>query len=99
MVGESQEMNFNLDQLSPVYTSKVPCVGNVYCARGGKKGSTRFWIVVAIRGDSTYLLGINNDGEICSSQSYYTSAVGRMPLIGYCPDVDCMEFSIVPVPN
>lgn len=92
-------MNFNLDQLNPVYTSNKPCVGNVYCARGGKKDSTRFWIAVAMKGETTYLLGINNDGQICSSQSYYTSVVGKMPLIGYCPDVDGMEFAVVPVPN
>lgn len=90
-------MNFNLEQLNPAYTSHVPAIGNVYAAKGGK--GTRFWVVVAMKKETSYLLGVNEEGKISSSQSYYTDVVGRMPLIGYCPDVDGMEFNVYPVPQ
>ena len=92
-------MNFDLSKLNPVYTSKTPAVGNVYAAQGGKKDGTRFWIVIAIRGDSCKLLGIDNNGSITGAESYYTSVMARKPLIGWCPGVMDLNLEIEGIPG
>ena len=93
------DMNFDLSRLNPVYTSKTPCVGNVYAAQGGKKDGTRFWVILAIRGDGCVLLGINNQGEIISTQGYYTHVMVAKPLIGWCPGVMDLNLEIEGIPG
>ena len=89
-------MKFNLIKVSEALKTPIK-VGNVYSARGGSKAnSPRMWVLVAIdeKHDSVVLLGIDQEGNIVSGVKYYKYTVAKWPLVGECPDVVNMSFSI-----
>lgn len=92
-------MRFDLSPLNPVYVHRQPTVGNVYAARGGPKTAPRFWVILSIVDTSCKMAGIDQSGSICSVASYYTSAVERMPLVGWVPDIIDLKFDIRPIPS
>ena len=91
-------MKFNLPLLPAPLDSDELRIGNVYKCKGG--GKTTFWIVISFDDKSVQLLGINRDGVITSASSYgrhvfdNSSPVFRRTPIGYCADLENMEFNI-----
>lgn len=67
-------------------------VGNIYAARGGK--GTMAWLVVAVRGDSVHMLGIDCEGEICSTTSYGKWVVKERQVIGFCADMETLRLTV-----
>lgn len=67
-----------------------PQVGDVFRAKGGR-GPTRFWVIVALSasGDTSHVFGFDEDGNICSAQSYRT---------GYWEERDCIGRAELPDP-
>ena len=91
-------MQFDYTRLNPVFVTRQPAVGNLYLARGGKP--TRFWLVASITKDEgVKLLGLDSEGKICSTAGYNYKAVAGMPLVGYVPDFDKLEFQVEPIPS
>ena len=89
-------MKFNLTQVPEGVKQQIK-VGNVYSARGGsKKNSPRMWVLIAVdpAHESVVLLGLDKDGQIVSGVKYYQYTVAKWPIIGECPDVVTMEFSV-----
>ena len=71
----------------PPYEVKV---GNLYHSKGGR--DTRFWYVVSIkksasrmRGDRAILLGLDDEWNIVSSQTYGVHALAEREVIGNFP--------------
>lgn len=65
-------------------------VGNLYPSKGGR--DTRFWYVISIkrstsriRGDRAILLGLDEDWNIVSSQTYAVHALEERELLGHYP--------------
>ena len=58
--------------------------GNIYPAKGGRKPSTDFWLVVATAGEVCYMIGFDGEGNPRSTSTYYKSALQTRPIIGYC---------------
>ena len=90
-------MIFNLAGLNPAIVKRAHVVGNVYAARGGRAGSTRVWVLVATTKDAGKLLGVDEDGRISSTQSYYLKALDNMPLIGRCEGVCNLNLEVTPI--
>lgn len=55
--------------------------GNLYAAQGGKP--TKFWLVVAVRGRSCPMLGLDADMKVVSAQTYATYAIERRKIVGF----------------
>ena len=65
-------------------------VGNLYRSKGGR--DTRFWYVISIKkpkskyqGDRAILLGLDEDWNIVSSQTYAVHALEERELLGHYP--------------
>ena len=65
-------------------------VGNLYRSKGGR--DTRFWYVISIkrsesrmRGDRAVLLGLDEEFNIVSSQTYLLRVLEERELLGYYP--------------
>lgn len=66
-----------------------PKVGNLYRSKGGR--DTKFWLLVAIkpttapliRSNTACLLGLDDDNNIVSAQSYGIHALRHREVIGY----------------
>lgn len=65
-------------------------VGNLYPSKGGR--DTRFWYVISIkrsesriRGDRVILLGLDEEFNIVSSQTYAIRALEERELLGHYP--------------
>lgn len=92
-------MKFNIPEIpnSAAFGNELR-VGNVYAARGGVK--TAFWVVVAENEKSIALIGINREGEITSTASYYRSVFEgsqyREPraILGFVEGLDDFVFDI-----
>lgn len=69
-------------------------VGDVYPAKGGR-GDSRYWIVLAVN-DKGYAscLGIGEEGQITSAQTYGVWAFEERPLVGRCEGIESMNFEI-----
>lgn len=65
--------------------------GNLYAAKGGKP--TRFWLVVAVRGTSCPCLGLDEDMNIVSAQTYATYCMERRTVLNKI-DLRQVEFVI-----
>ena len=89
-------MNFDYSKLNQIYVHRKPTVGNVYSARGGKP--TRFWLVAAITDSGIKLLGLDEQGKICSTAGYNHKAVEQMPLVGFVPSFEYLDFIVEPIP-
>lgn len=87
-------MKFNLSKLPSNCTQPIQ-VGNVYAVRGGRASSApNYWILVAMHETMCVLLGINKQGEIVSGTKYYSYTIEKWPVVGFCKDVNTMEFHI-----
>ncbi len=53
--------------------------GNLYAAKGGKP--TRYWLVVAVCGRSCPMLGLDENMNIVSAQTYGVHAMERRPVL------------------
>lgn len=86
-------MKFNVQDLNRDYLDGQPQVGDVYAARGGPP--TIAWVVVALNesGRAAYLLGIDRNGDVCSTVSYTIRVLEERPLIGRV-DMSEMVFHI-----
>ncbi len=78
-------MKFDLSSLPEGALDAAPKVGDVYPAQGGRP--TAAWIVVGIGDHTAYLLGVDRDGNICSTQSYNFIALEDRPRIGFCKQI------------
>lgn len=86
-------MKFDVQELDRDYLAGQPQVGDVYAARGGPP--TIAWVVVAINdtGRTAYLLGIDRNGDVCSTVSYSIRVLEERPLIGRI-DMSGMVFHV-----
>ena len=74
-----------------------PRVGNLYRSKGGR--DTRFWLLISIkptscpklRSDTACLLGLDDDYNIVSAQSYGIHALRHREVIGYI-DIEEIRF-------
>jgi hypothetical protein len=65
--------------------------GDIYRAGGGK--STRFWLVIAVNGNSCPVIGLDVEMNITTAQTYATYYFDRRKLVG---KVDLSEVRIEP---
>jgi len=87
-------MKFNIESELCAKACDGVKVGDVYQARGGDR-SPAFWVVVA-RTDSSKTvkcLGIDCDGEIVSTASYYEHYFCNRPKVGFA-NFDDLVFDI-----
>lgn len=67
--------------------------GNIYPAKGGRKPSTDYWLVIAVSGSAAHLIGFNADGDPVSTASYNKSAMRERPVIGRCK-IDTLKLNV-----
>lgn len=81
-------MRFNLEGCDHNRVYGEVFVGDVYAARGGNK-TAAYWIVVAVTEESKTVkcLGVNCDGEIVSTSSYYQHYFCERPKVGIVRDI------------
>lgn len=91
-------MKFNIENAPKELLDDDVAVGNVYNSKC--KTITKFWVVVAIRGHQVIMLGMDDEGNITSSQTYGRHMFednqwtrGRKP-IGRVVDLPSLEFKI-----
>lgn len=71
-----------------------PKVGNVYRAKGGR-GSTCFWLLVAMGGgDAMHMLGLDRDGNIVSTASYTRGAIDGREVVGFVPGIEDVKLNM-----
>lgn len=91
-------MKFNLPQEPEVMDTYELRIGNVYKCKGG--GKTAFFIVINMDDRAVQLIGINRDGIITSATAYSrhvfdnSTTLFRREPIGYCADLENLEFNI-----
>lgn len=87
-------MKFDLSAIPEGDLSATPRIGDVYPAQGGRP--TVAWVIVnVIAGeDRAVMLGIDKNGEICSSQSYNLCALEDRPRIGFCPQIADLQLAV-----
>lgn len=85
-------MNFNYPEGRKPETTPEVEVGNVYISKNTHK--TCAWVVMAVNNNTVHLLGIDAEGEICSTQSYARYTIENRKLLGRV-DMSRMEFDIV----
>lgn len=91
-------MKFNLPQEPEVMDTSELRIGNVYKCKGG--GKTAFFIVINMDDRAVQLIGINRDGIITSATAYgrhvfdNSTTLFRREPIGYCADLENLEFNI-----
>jgi hypothetical protein len=69
-------------------------VGDVYPAKGGR-GENRFWVVIAVnKNHYAACIGIGEEGQVTSCQTYGAWAFEDRPLVGRCEGIDEMNFEI-----
>ena len=91
-------MKFNLPIEPEAIENNELRVGNVYKCKGGSK--TSFWVVINFDDRSVQLIGINRDGIITSASAYgrhvfdNSSALFRREPIGFCAEIENLEFNI-----
>lgn len=68
-------------------SSPEPKPGNLYRSKGGL--DTRFWLLISIKkGRTACLLGLDDEFNIVSAQSYAIHAVRHREVIGFIPIED-----------
>lgn len=67
-------------------------IGDVFPAKGRKP--TVCWVVIGLHNSSAMLVGLSEQGDVVSSQSYYARHLTERPIIGRCPQVAEMRFDI-----
>ncbi len=74
-------MKLSTETLKKFEANSKVVPGNVYPAKGGK-GSTEYWVVIALSPNGCHLLGFDKQGEPCSTASYLQGAMRERPIIG-----------------
>lgn len=88
-------MRIDLQNMSQDAMRDAVSVGDVYRANGGR-GDCKFWVVVALSSSAkmAHCIGINRDGEICTSTSYGIHVFEQRMLVGRCEDIVTFQPSI-----
>lgn len=86
-------MRFNLPDPKPE-PDNVVRVGNVYASKN--TAVTKYWVVIAVTGNSCQLVGINDEGEITTVQSYNNYVMEKRQLLGIC-NLSNLVFDIIPI--
>jgi hypothetical protein len=86
-------MKFNLSEITQEIDDVEPKVGDVYGAHGGKP--TACWIVIAETesGNGVVVLGVTNQGKICTATTYNKIAFLDRLRIGRV-DMEAFEFVV-----
>lgn len=76
-------MKFNLSDIPPHERPDTPKVGNLYAAKGGQR--VCYWCLVAVSptGQSGHYLGLDDQGEICSTASYAHHGMTTRRVVGF----------------
>ena len=85
-------MRFNI-AIAPERMRADVEIGNVYKANGGR-GTTAFWLVIAVNGQMAHALGLNREGLCVSTTSYGIHAFACREPVGFCPEVADLLFTI-----
>lgn len=85
-------MRFNVSSIPAGVIQPSVEVGNVYPAQGNRP--TSMWLVIATSGRTAYMLGLDQDGNVCSAQSYNMHALEDRPVIGRCPGVADIKLDV-----
>ena len=68
--------------------------GDVYPSKGGR-GDNRYWVVVAVnKSGYAACIGIGDEGQVTSAQTYGRWAFEDRPLLGRCESIIEMSFDI-----
>lgn len=88
-------MQIDTQSLRVLYGASEVRPGNVYPGQGGRLPRTEYWLVVAVTESGLcHLLGLNAEGEVCRTASYYTHALQTRPILGRV-DLSKINFSLI----
>lgn len=62
-----------------------PAVGDVYRAKGGRGGTTKFFVIVSVTGNVAHALGLDAHGSIVSTTSYGVDVFARRDIVARMP--------------
>ena len=69
-------------------------VGDVYPSKGGR-GDNRYWVVINVnKSGYAACIGIGEEGQVTSCQTYGAWAFEDRPLLGRCDGIEEMNFEI-----
>jgi len=85
-------MRFNIEEIENEFLPRQVLLGDVYAMKGGRNRGV--WVVVGLRNRMAYVLGIGDEGDVISAQSYGLHAFEEREPIGRCDDVEGMTFNI-----
>ena len=92
-------MQIDTQSLRALYSACEVLPGNVYPGQGGKSPRTEYWLVVAVTGTGLcHLLGLNGEGEVCRTASYYAHALQTRPILGRV-DLSKISLSLIEQPE
>ena len=86
-------MKINIGKMPIRISLDTPKVGEVYRANGGR-GTTRFWLVAAVSGNTSHLLGLDRDGNIVSTSSYGNHAITGREIVGFVEGFDNLALNM-----
>ena len=86
-------MRFNIDDVRHECMPRELQVGDVYPMKGGR-GPRGVWVIVGMRNRTVYLLGVGEEGQVISSQSYGAHCFEEREPIGRCDDVADLTLTI-----
>lgn len=72
----------------------TPAVGDVYRAKGGSRGRTKFFVVVAIVGEMAHAFGIDAEGAIVSTTSYGAHVFASRDIVGRVEELADLSLNI-----
>lgn len=85
-------MRFAYDLLHRAKEESDVVPGNIYPAKGGKKG-TEWWLVVAVSDTGAHCIGFDDRGYPVSTASYLKCRMRERPVIGR---VDLDAYELIP---
>lgn len=75
-------MKLNTETVQKLRAACEVLPGNLYPGKGGRHPTTAYWLVIAVTDTGAHLIGLNANGEPCSTASYNKSAMRERPLLG-----------------
>jgi hypothetical protein len=86
-------MKISTEDLTPSQRGEIE-VGNVYLAKGGGKESAKYWCVIALKENSCCLLGLDEDGIVCTTANYLKHGMIQRQIIGKVSALKTMVLKI-----
>lgn len=87
-------MKITLGKIPVNVTTECPSIGDVFRAKGGARGITRFFAIISITGNVAHAIGLDQEGEIVSTTSYGTHVFAGRERVGVIPELAEMNLAI-----